>query len=126
MRTRLGESKYGLPFSVLSFLQMIHSFIVTLNCLFRFIEIGFCALPAYDSQAPSNYFENVHKHTLVFRFFLRLMQIFDVQNWNCLKFVGESKFSHLHAGNQIINILLFTPVLEQIWQNESTYLSLLF
>lgn len=53
------------------------------------------------------------------------MQIFDVQNWNFLKFVRESKFSssHLHAGNQMINILLFTPVVEQIWQNESTYLS---
>lgn len=80
MRTRLGETKFGLPFSVLDFLQVIHSVIVTLNCLFRFIEIGFCALPAYDSQAPANYFENVHKHTLVFRFFLRIIEIFDVQN----------------------------------------------
>lgn len=80
---------------------MICSLIVSLNCLFRFIERGFYTLPAYDSQAPSNYFENVHKHTLVFRFFLRLMQIFDVQNWSCLKFLRESKFSssHVHAEN---------------------------
>lgn len=125
MRTRLEETKFVLPFSVLNFLQMICSLIVTLNCLFSFIEIGFYTLPAYYSQALSNYFENVRKHTLLFRFFLRLMQIFDVQNWNCLKFVRENKFSssHLHTGNQMINVLLFTPVVEQIWQNESTYLS---
>lgn len=60
MRTRLGETKFVLPFSVLNFLQMC-SLIVTLNCLFKFIEIGFYTLPAYGSQAPSNYFENVRK-----------------------------------------------------------------
>lgn len=80
---------------------MVCSLIVTLDCLVRFIEKGYYTLPACDSQALSSYFENVCKHTLVFRFFLRIMQILDVQNRKCFKFLRESKFpsSHLHTGN---------------------------
>lgn len=78
MRTRLGELTFVLPVPGLNFLQIISGLIVTLNWLFRFIEKDFYTLPACDSPVPSNYFENVYKHTLVFRFFLRLVQILDV------------------------------------------------
>lgn len=31
--------------------------------------MGFYTLPEYDSQAPSNYVENVCRHTFIFIFF---------------------------------------------------------
>lgn len=61
-----------LCFFCFEFSANMHSLIDTLNCLFRLIERGFYTLPAYDGQAPSNYFDNVHKHTLVFRFFSQI------------------------------------------------------
>lgn len=47
----------------------IFCFIVIFNCLCRFVEMGFYTLPEYDSQAPSNYVENVCRHTFIFIFF---------------------------------------------------------
>lgn len=75
MRNRLEETEFVLPFSGLNFLQIMCCLIISLNCLFMFIERGFCTLIAYKV-----------KHLLI------ILRMFANTHWSSSFFSDSSKY----------------------------------